>query len=423
MKKILFSFLFCLVTPLLAQSTIEERLAKLEEKVEEIDLDKALDHVKFSGTFITNVEVLNSVKTDRSTDKKDKNYGELAGMHFGLNVDFSISDNIDFFSTLAMGKIFNSDNREGISEGSYHSLEGSYGYEGSDIKFDVAYLRWKVPDYNLSFALGRMTTRGGPPMNQLDALYRNGTFPRFSYNAIFDGIAVVYDFKNSLPKDLSFKTRVFYTPYFFTDKNDRTAAQTEPEGSKVNRRADQTALLNEWDLENSRLAKKVSLYSMLWYYDSYYDETYQDSARPGPEYYRAVNHTLYVGLEKILDSGFNFSWSNLRVKDHLTGSGESNSDSNLYNLNYTFVKGYVAGIEYIDTDGDFYLDDYAYLQFNEFYQRSNNKGQHYFVAIPFSHGQVVRFGVYDYRAGTALNNNYTSRDATRNVYTSYRIDF
>jgi hypothetical protein len=422
-KNVLCLLIFLSTFPSFAQSTVEERLSKLEEKVEEIDLDNTLDNVKFSGTFITHFEVLNSVKTDVATNKKDRNYGELAGLHVGLNIDFSISDQLDFFSTLGMGKIFNSDNREGLSEGSYKSQEGSYGYEGSDVKFDVAYLRWKVSDYNLSLALGRMTTRGGPPLNQLDALYRNGTYPRFSYNAIFDGIAMVYDFKDSLPKDLSFKTRVFYTPYFFTDKNDRTAAQVDPQDSKVNRRADQTALLNEWDLENSRVAKKVSLYSMLWYYDSYFDEEYQDSSRPGPEYYRAINHTLYFGLEKILDTGLNFSWSNLRVKDHLTGSGDSNSDSNLYNLNYHFEKGYVVGIEHINTDGDFYLDDYAYLQFNEFYQRSNSKGQHYFFAIPFSHGQIVRFGVYDYKAGKALSNNYDNKDATRNFYTSCRVDF
>jgi hypothetical protein len=424
MNKLIFGFLLCLsVSSLFAQTTVEERLAHLEEKVEEINLDRAFDRVHFSGTFITNVEILNSVKTDPTTGEKDKNYGELAGLHVGLNIDFNISEHLDFFTTIAMGKMYNSDSREGISEGSYHSLEGSYAYTGSDAKFDVAYLRWKAFDNRLSLALGRMTTRGGPPLNQLDALYRNGTYPRFSYNAIFDGIAVVYDLRDFMPKDMSFKTRLFYTPYFFTDSNDRTAAQLDPDGNKVNRRSDQVAWLNEWDYNDSTIAKKISIYSMLWYYDSYYDAGYQDTGRPGPEYYRALSHTLYVGLERIRNTGLNFSWSYLQIKDYLDGTGPAKSNSSLFNVNYNFEKGYVVGVEHISTDKNFYLDEYAYLQFNEFYQRSNNKGQHYFFAIPFSHNQVIRFGLYDYKAGVAPANLYLTNDRTQNIYTSYRIDF
>lgn len=424
MNKLILGFLLFLSIPsLLAQTTVEERLAHLEEKVEEISLDRTFDRVKFSGTFISNFEVLNSVKTEPSTGVKDKNRGDLAGLHAGLNIDFNISEQMDFFTTIAMGKIYNSDGREGYSEGSYHSLEGSYGYSGSDAKFDVAYLRWKAFENKLSFALGRMTTRGGPPLNQLDALYRNGTYPRFSYNAIFDGMALVYNFKDLMPKNMSFKTRLFYTPFFFTDKNDRTAAQLDADGNKVDRRANQTAWLNEWDYEHSQIADKVSLYSMLWYYDNYYDAEYQDSTRQNPEYYRALSHTLYVGFERIHNTGFNFSWSNLRVKDYLDGTGSSQSDSNLFNLNYTFEKSYVVGVEHIQTDKNYYLDDYAYLQFNEFYQRSSNNGQHYFFAVPFSHNQVIRFGLYDYKAAEAPANNYFVKDRTQNYYTSYRVDF
>lgn len=422
-KLFLFFLLFLSSRLLFAQATFEERLAHLEEKVEEINLDQTLERVRLSGTFISNFEVLNSVKTDPATGLKDKNHGDLAGLHVGLNVDFKISEQMDFFTTIAMGKIYNSDGREGISEGSYNSLEGSYGYTGSDAKFDVAYLRWKAFEEKLSFALGRMTTRGGPPLNQLDALYRNGTYPRFSYNAIFDGVALVYNFKDLMPNNMSFKTRLFYTPFFFSDKNDRTAAQVDPDGNKVDRRANQTAWLNEWDYEQSQFADKISVYSMIWYYDKYFDFEYQDSTRQDPEYYRALSHTLYVGFEKIYNTGLNLSWSNLRVNDYLDGTGSSQSDSNLFNVNYKFETGYVLGIEHIQTDKNFYLDEYAYLQFNEFYQRSNNNGQHYFFAIPFSHNQVLRFGLYDYRAGVVPANNYLVKDRTQNYYTSYRVDF
>ena len=414
---------FLTLNHLKADSTVEERLAKLEDRVEEINIDRSLDRFNFSGTFITNVENINSTKTDIETNEKDVTTGNLAGMHIGLNIDFKISPKLDLFTTLAMGKIYNNDGRSGISEQSYRSFQGSYGYTGSDARFDVAYLRWKTFEDKLTFALGRMTTSGGPPLNQLDALYRNGTYPRFSYNAILDGAAVIYDFKSLLPKDMGFKTRIFYTPTFFVDTSDRTAQQTDPDGEKVKTRSDQVAWLNEWDLNHSKLAKRVSVYSMLWYYDDFYDAGYQSSTRAGPEYYQALSHTLYLGFEKILNTGLNFSWSYLRVSDYLDGTGDSQSDASLFNFNYVFEKGLVIGMEYIATDKNFYLDEWAYLQFNEFYQRSNNSGQHYFLTFPLKDNQVLRFGVFDYHAGAAPENLYFYKERTRNFYTSYRIDF
>lgn len=405
----------------LAEASIEERLAKLEEKVEEAEIERSFQQLKFSGTFIGVAEILDSHLTDPSNGEVEHNHGVLSGMHLGLNFDYNISDNLDFYSTLAMGKVLNNDGRDGLTQTSYRSNQGSYGYEGSAAKFDVAYIRWKMPHENLSLAFGRMTTRGGPPLNQLDGLDRAGTYPRFGYNAIFDGLAAIYNFKPFMPENLELKTRIFYTPYLYLDSSDRTQAQQDQDG-EVDRRSDQIALLNEFSLLNSAFAKKVNLYSLFWYYDNFYDEDYQiDNNKV--EYYRASNHTLYFGLEKILNSGFNFSWSYLLVHSKSDGSAPERSDSSLLNLNYKSDKGIVLGVEKIFTDSHFYLDEWAYLQFNEFYQRSNNNGQHYFVAFPIENQQVLRLGLYDYLAGKAPANNYMTKERTQNYYMTYRIDF
>jgi hypothetical protein len=406
-----------------AQTTVEERMAKLEEKIEELEIDRAFDRVKLSGTFIGYFERINSRTKDASTDEITNNKGDVASMHIGINIDFAINENFNFYSTLAMGKVLNNDGRTGIEESSYRSLQGSYGYSGSEAKFDVAYLNWKMLDGRLGLALGRMTTRGGPPLNQLDALYRSGTYPRFGYNAIFDGVAAIYDFKDMVPKDMGFKTRLFYTPYYFIDPSDRTQPAMDPDGNEIKRRSDQLALLNEWELDGSQMARKVSIYSLLWYYDNFYDDEYQDSTRAGIELFAALSHTLYFGLEEIADTGFNFSWSYLLVDSKLSGDEKDKSDSSLFNINYAFKNSWVVGFEQIYTDEAFYLDEWAYLQFNEFYQRSNNNGQHYFVAIPFAFNQVLRFGMYNYRAGVSEPNLYDYTERTHNYYTSYRVDF
>jgi hypothetical protein len=431
--KILVGLLaFLNALPLLAQTSLEERLSKLEEKVEEAEIERSFQRLKFSGTFIGLAEALNSHFKDPANASEERNHGILSGMHLGLNFDYNISDKIDFFSTLGMGKVLNNDGRDGLSQASYRSNQGSYGYAGSAAKFDVAYLRWKMPDENLSLAFGRMTTRGGPPLHQLDGLDRAGTYPRFGYNAIFDGLAAIYNFKSFLPENLELKSRIFYTPYFFLDSSDRTATAEhtyeDPPGTiksdgEVDRRSDQIALLNEFSWNNQWVAKKINVYSMFWYYDNFYDEDYQTAGNQRIEYYRATNHTLYLGFERILNSGLNFSWSHLRVNAKLDRSTSERSDSSLLNLNYKTEKGIVLGVEKIFTDKTFYLDEYAYLQFNEFYQRSNNNGQHYFVAFPLEHQQILRLGLYDYQAGKAPANLYNTTEKTQNFYVMYRVDF
>lgn len=406
-----------------ANQSLEDRIAKLEDKLEEFEIDKTYDRLHISGTYISYLETISTHSKNETTNIKSTDNGEVMSMHVGLNFDININKNVDFFTTIAMGKVWNNDGREGNEQSSYRSYQGSYGYTGADAKFDVAYVRWKTNDEAWSFALGRMTTRGGPPMNQLDSLNRNGTYPRFGYNAIFDGFAVVRDFKSYLPANYSFKSRLFYTPTFYLDGSDRQVAAQDADQNEINRRSNQLTWLNEFERSNTGLAKKVNLYSMLWYYDKFYDSDYQSTTRQGVEYYRALSHTLYFGLESIAGTGTNFSWSNLRVNSKSDGGTDNDSDAHLFNLNYAFESGHVVGVEQIFTDHKYYIDDWSYLQFNDFYQRPSSRGQHLFVAIPLANRQVLRLGLYNYSARVNNFAGHESRQTTRNLYASYRLDF
>ena len=398
-------------------------MAKLEEKLEEFEIDKSYDRLHVSGTFINYLETIKNYSKNATTNAERTDHGDIMSMHVAINFDVNISNNIDFYTTLGMGKVWNNDGRDGEEQNSYRSYQGSYAYTGTEARFDVAYVRWKTSNENWSFALGRMTTRGGPPMNQLDALSRNGTYPRFGYNAIFDGLAIVRDFKSVLPQNYSFKTRLFYTPTFYVDDTNRREEARDADDSPINRRSNQLTWLNEFERSESSFAKKISLYSMLWYYDKFYDSAYQSATREGVEYYRALSHTLYLGFENILQTGTNFSWSNLRVNSKSDGSSSNHSDAHLFNLNYTFPNSYVIGVEQIFTDRAYYIDDWAYLQFNDFYQRPSSSGQHWFGSIPFPNRQVLRLGVYNYRAKVNTFAGYESKESTQNYYVSYRIDF
>ena len=424
------SFLFlvlCLVSierVAAQQTSLEERVARLEEELEEVKLSETLNRFNFSGTFINHVESLNEKSHNKMTGESSEFNGTALALQVGLNIDVTISNNLMFFTTLAMGKLWNNDNRTAIEQGSYGSMAGSYGYYGSGVRYDVAYLRWLSKDQNWFFSLGRMTTRGGPPMNQLDGLYRTGTYPRLAYNAIFDGVAAGYNFKEFMPSNQSFITRVFYTPYISLNDTDRaTALNDATTGDRVTSRSDQIAILNEWEISKLRWTERLSVYSMLWYYDDYYDSEYQDADRPGIEYFRAFNHTFYLELERIAQTGFNASLSHLHVQQEMSGEAPDTFDAYLTSLSYQFEKGQIIGAELIHTGRAYYLDDRAYLHFNDFYIRSRNSGQHIFFTMPFKYAQIIRVGLYNYTAKADPINFEDNRETVNNYYLSYRIDF
>jgi hypothetical protein len=423
---IFFSLLF-LLSPgqVLAQKlSLEERVAQLEEQLEEVKLNESLNRFSFSGTFINHVESLSKKSHNKMTGVNRNFNGSAFAMQMGLNIDVAISDNLKFFTTLAMGKLWNNDNREGVEQNSYGSMAGSYGYYGSSVRYDVAYLRWLSKNRNWFLSLGRMTTRGGPPMNQLDGLYRTGTYPRLAYNAIFDGAAAGYDFKDFVPTNQSLITRIFYTPFISLDGTDRAAPLTdEATGDRASTRSDQIAILNEWEISDLKLAERLSVYSMLWYYDDFYDSEYQDVNRPGIEYFRATSHTFYLGLEKIAQTGFSASLSQLHVQQEISGEAPDTFDAYLTSLIYQFESGRILGAELIHTGRAYYLDDRAYLHFNDFYIRSRNSGQHIFITIPFKFAQVVRLGLYNYSAKSDPVNFEDNQETVNNYYLSYRIDF
>ncbi len=419
------SLLTCSLSLSAAELSVEERLRILEERVESNELEASLGRrLRTSGTLINYAEQMAQQRSGSSLTAEDERHanGLLAATHFQLNFDFTLTQGLSILTSLGMGKIWNNDGRKAIEESSYRSNQGSYGYTGSDAKVDVAYIRWHTPDSAWTFAVGRMTTYGGPPINQLDGFERSGTYPRFGYNAILDGVALVYDWGRHLPKGHSFKTRVFYTPHFFVDTNDRTAPQRDLEDNEVVRRADQGALLNEYEYTGDHFARRTSVYSMLLHYNQFFDSAFQGTNRDTPSYYEGYVKSLFLGFEGLKGTGLNYSVTYLGLMERTSLEPTYYSHSFLHNLNYQF-DNWVWGLEYIKTHKNFYIEDYTYLQFNRFYQRGNSEGFHPFATYQIDLYQRIRVGWYHYRAGRAPRYDNDFREKVSNVYLSYRVDF
>lgn len=406
--------------------SLEERLKNLEERIELAELEaKFSNRLNISGTLINHFESMDMSRKGNGLEDSDERSsdGTVAATHFQLNFDFSLSKQLSILTSLGMGKIWNNDGREGIAQSSYRSNQGSYGYTGSDVKVDTAFLRWTAVDGGWSFALGRMTTLGGPPMNQLDGFPRKGAYPRFGYNAILDGAAVVYDFKKFLPSNHSFKSRFFYTPHFFVDSNDRWAPQRDANDNEVVRRADQVAMLHEYEYTGNHFAKRTSVYAMLLHYNQFYDAEFQEAGRSKPSYYEGYITPFFLGLEGIAQSNLNYSVTYLRLMERTSLVDTYYAHSFLHNLNYRLNEDWVIGAEYIKTGKNYYLEEYAYLHFSNFYLRGNSEGYHPFISYQIDLHQRIRLGWFYYRAGhdKTYAKEYTEKG--NNLYLSYRVDF
>lgn len=409
----------------------KSRISQLEERLDDIELEQLMQKVRFSGSFFNHFEHLESSNLDTVTKEKSTQNLTPLSMKVALNIDVNITDAINFYSSLGMSKIWNYSGRDPQEVGKgpqYTSMRGSYGYKDSSAYFDTAYLSYHFKNEAMFLAIGRMTTNNGPPIEQLDGTNRAGTYPRFAYNAIFDGIAFIYDFKSFLPKDHSFKARAFYTPFNFVSLDSIKKNEVESSsGEQIESVEPQAALLLEYSVKNLGFAKSIDLYSMVWNYEKFYEEEFQVTGNDIIETSSANSYTIYLGVNKFLQTGLNFNYSYYSFKERFTGLEDQSSFNYMININYEFDNrfnaNHILGFEYINTDDIYYLEDHNSLYFSDFYTRHSNNGFHIYYTVPVGRSQIIRVGLFDYKAGiTDWNEDYETSEV-RSFYSRWKVFF
>lgn len=384
----------------LADDVPNPRLDGLDDRVTDLEAAQALQRVRFSGAMINRFEYFDT-RYGVPGEAKEHDVVKPFSTYFALNADFDVTSSLKVYTTLAMSKFWQNDGRNEYAGAWQASEAGSYGYSGSTPKFDRAYMAYTfgIP---LTLAVGRMPTNQGVPINQLDGLAREGTYPRFAYNAIFDGIAAVFAFTRYLPTGHSLQLRAFYTPQIFVSKTDRTR-QLVDGTYKVDSNTLQYALLLEYSLSRlGRFADLLNLYYMFYQYSNFYNDGASDTTPPLNPLDSAIANMAYIGLEGIGHIGFNASLSALlyRTTEKMldgTSGGTTNSASFLVNINQRldFIHaGTVLGAEFIKTDASFYLDEWTYLNVIPFYSTPASKGVHAFVSTALGDNLRARIGWY-----------------------------
>jgi hypothetical protein len=403
-RAVVLSVLSLVAVPAVRADESSPQLESLNERVTELEAAQALNRVHLSGVFINRFEDFRTTYGVPG-QAQDKDRLDVFSTFLALNLDFDVTERLKLYTTLGMSKFWQNDGRNEYAGNWQASEGGSFGYAGSTLQVDRAYMAYAF-SFPLTLAVGRMPTNNGVPINQLDGLVREGTYPRFAYNAIFDGIAAIFDFSRYLPLGISFKLRAFYTPNINIDKSNRTRQLTD--GTvKVDSNTPQYAILAEFFTTRlSPVVETLSLYYMFYQYINFYNDGANTPATPGAAPNNpldsATAHMLYLGLEGIGHIGLNASLSALFYHDTTTlldGSGATTTLSKAYLLNVNqrldfILTGTVFGFELIKTDPSFYLDEWTYLNVIPFYSSPASQGVHVFASVPLGGKVRVRVGWY-----------------------------
>ncbi len=420
-------FIILFITPIMVfGEDSNSRIDQLDQRLSDLELKSILNKFNFSGSFLNHVESYKSDNEDIDSSEKYTYVLNPVLLRVGLNVDAQVTNKINFYSTIGMSKFWNQSGRtpEEVGTGpQYESMKGGYSLSGSEAYFDTAYILYRFTD-NFSLALGRMTTNNGPPIEQVEGVTRSGTYPRFGYNAIFDGLGLIYNASKLLPKNHSLKLRLFYTPFVYIDENKRhQEAEDESSEEQIEALQSQTALLTEYSYTDSMYFEQFDIFYMLWNYESFYEEAFQDDEDDDAEYASATSHALYLGVKKFLKTGLSFSYTYYTFKERFDGLDDESSFNYLVNLNYEFSSKSILGFEYINTDDIFYLEDHNSLYISEFYTRHSNNGYHLYVTKPIGVNQILSLGYFNYKAGiTDWNEEYVNIEA-ESMYLRWKVYF
>ena len=421
--------------------TSEERMARLEERLDELELNQAFNKLNFSGSFLNQYEniVIARNRTDLTVpaafeqSDQDSNLSVFF-MRADLNFDVSISSNFSFYSTLGMSKFWNNTGRNTRSEGdnqNFQSFAGGYGFQDSKAQFDVAFLKYQKSGNPLSFAIGRMTTFDGPPQNQLDGLSRTGTYPFLSNNVIQDGFAAIYDFKNLLPPKNSLKLRLFYTPFTTVDNDDksRNASSTDIFSNEhaVQSSSSNITILTEYTSKNLPGLNKFEFFHSYYTFDGIYFENGQDPTNEDVEYVGVGAHAYYVGFHGIAGTGLKISAS---ITDYLVRSDlteENRSNAYLYTINYTFSnsfnRGHILGLENIKTDEIKAPTDKTTMLVMPFYNITDGHGTHIYYTVPVGRNHVLRAGAIQYESRESRFYSKNLDEKGSSFYTRWKVFF
>lgn len=211
----------CASLAVAAPRTMEQRLADVEDRLDEVEFNTGLDRIKFGLDFSTGVsESWYNVPTPTATagtpgaDNKYKAHNKW-GMELHLNMNAAINSYTKFYGRLSVAKNYGMMDTANFGSAADYEAGRNPSKSFSNIYLSRAYVDFFITPEVVA-TIGRQPGTDGPGSNLRNNALRQSTYPALLINALGD--AAVLSYKPKFARQLQFVVRGAYGKIYQYDE-------------------------------------------------------------------------------------------------------------------------------------------------------------------------------------------------------------
>ena len=195
--------------------TLEQRLADVEDRLDEVEFKSGLDKINFGLDFSTGVSESNIKITGTPTQNQNYKAHNKWGMELNLNMNAAINSYTKFYGRLSMAKNFGMMDRTNTNNPNDLDAGRDFRTSGQSLYVSRAYVDLFVSP-EIVATIGRQPATEGPGSNLRNNALRQSTYPALLVNALGD--AAILSYKPNFARSLQFAVRAGYGKVYQFDE-------------------------------------------------------------------------------------------------------------------------------------------------------------------------------------------------------------
>lgn len=205
--------------------TLEQRLADVEDRLDDVEFKSGLDKINFGLDFSTglsesNIKITGTPNPTALATQPNQNQNYKAhnkwGMELNLNMNAAINSYTKFYGRLSMAKNFGMMDKANTNNPNDLDAGRDFRTSGQSLYVSRAYVDLFVSP-EIVATIGRQPATEGPGSNLRNNALRQSTYPALLVNALGD--AAILSYKPNFARSLQFAVRAGYGKvYQFDDE-------------------------------------------------------------------------------------------------------------------------------------------------------------------------------------------------------------
>lgn len=215
--------------------TLEQRVADVEDRLDEVEFKSGLDKIKFGLDFSTGVSessfkiTQHTIASQNNPEQKYKAHNKW-GMELNLNMNAPINSYTKFYGRLSMAKNFGMMDRTNTNNPNDLDAGRDFRTSGQSLYVSRAYVDLFVSP-EIVATIGRQPATEGPGSNLRNNALRQSTYPALLVNALGD--AAILSYKPSFARSLQFVVRGGYGKIYQFDEESGTVRDWSGKNEKA----------------------------------------------------------------------------------------------------------------------------------------------------------------------------------------------